>query len=185
MAISSFSASHTHSAYEAEYDATTHSGPCGKEQVQTVDSCRSVYSETLLEFLTTLIPPTELACHFVRSFSKSKSLIVLLQGESNSYYVLALGKSRQAQYRNTETKHTKCSRFSIVFRRKEWSFTEEGGELKNIPMIWCCSTRWFNIKGNTIIIFGIRISKFRLRCWKNKNRNQNQKGKKKKAFKTC
>lgn len=45
-------------------------------------------------------------------------------------------------------------------------FTEELRGLKKMSIIWLCSPRWFDIKEKITTNFGIRISKFRLRCWK-------------------
>lgn len=99
----------TYAACIAELGATTHSGAYMKDQVWTFDTCilwylhfwnvvASVSGEALWELSLAPIPSTELACHFIRSLNKSESLIVLLQGESNSCNDVTLGKSSQTQY---------------------------------------------------------------------------------------
>lgn len=66
--------------------------------LQSRNGTFSVSGEALWELPAAPIPSIELACHVIRSLSKSESLIVLLQGESNSYNDIALRKSSQAQY---------------------------------------------------------------------------------------
>lgn len=110
--------------------------PCKRSGVdswylQSRNGMLGVSGEALWELPVTLIPSTKLACHFIRSLSKSESLIVLLPGESNSYNNIASGKSSQAQCIMLKQSITTvlglavCSEKKTVFlHRRSWRAKE-------------------------------------------------------------